>query len=721
MKYAILLLLLCTCILSLTAQNANWLNYTSGNDITCTVEEGNFIWVGTTGGLVKLNKQTGTAVFYNKANSGLPAIEVTDIAIDSQGNKWIGTGAGLSKFDGTIWSNYEPAEDVYFSVKSIAIDSLDNIWIAAEDLYKFDGINSWTNYSTQYPEVPLDYMTSLAFDHQGRLLVGTWNGLGKFNGTLWTFQTNQQIMPNSYFEIEDIVVDANNYIWLETSINGLIRYNGTGWFNFTSENSDLPHNWTSALFCDNQNNIWVGTEPGYLAKFNGSDWTIYSSDSNPVFTNSVSLITQDSQGNMWIGSDGLYKQAGASWTKYNTSNSGLQSNYISEVYTDSQNTLWANDGYGLNKLAYGTWTKYTTENSELPENNNRRFDSDNNGNLWFISNTSTTYNSKVVKFDGTNWTIFNSLNSVLPLSVHCLTVDNLNNVWASGDNNDVYKYDGVSWAQQSSPPSPNVDNIYNLQSDAQNRIWAFMGYTGIAVFEGNDWTLYTYADAGIQLGTYLCSYVDSQGHAWVGTKEGLIKFDGENWTSYTTSNSAMPYGFVTAICVDNQNNLWLRCCDDSVSGYLVKFDGLNWTSYSTSNSPLTSTGINSLAADNYNNIWIGTEFGGISVYNETGIVANEDDTHTPIAVSQIKAYPNPCSASSDVTFELNSKTKGNIALDIYNLKGQKVKSYSMKGETRVIRWDKTDNYNKKVAPGMYLYKITSGDIRKTGKLIILKM
>ena len=63
--------------------------------------EGNNIWVGTAGGgLVKIDKTTGIALFYNKANSGLPDNYVNSIAIDGAGNKWIGTmWGGLSVYN----------------------------------------------------------------------------------------------------------------------------------------------------------------------------------------------------------------------------------------------------------------------------------------------------------------------------------------------------------------------------------------------------------------------------------------------------------------------------------------------------------------------------------------------------------------------------------------------------------------------------------------------
>jgi ligand-binding sensor domain-containing protein len=64
-----------------------------GKDIRCLADEGDYLWVGTVGGgLVKLNKSTGEFIVYDKWNSKLPSITMLRaIAIDGQGNKWIGT------------------------------------------------------------------------------------------------------------------------------------------------------------------------------------------------------------------------------------------------------------------------------------------------------------------------------------------------------------------------------------------------------------------------------------------------------------------------------------------------------------------------------------------------------------------------------------------------------------------------------------------------------
>jgi len=63
-------------------------------------------WVGTHGGVVKWNPQTGTYTKYT-APDGLADNVVYAIAIDTEGNKWFGTPGGASRLaaDGT-WITY---------------------------------------------------------------------------------------------------------------------------------------------------------------------------------------------------------------------------------------------------------------------------------------------------------------------------------------------------------------------------------------------------------------------------------------------------------------------------------------------------------------------------------------------------------------------------------------------------------------------------------------
>ncbi len=54
------------------ATNPKWFNYTSGDEIMALAEEGDYLWVGTFGGPVNLNKIKGEGVFFSSIKLFLP-------------------------------------------------------------------------------------------------------------------------------------------------------------------------------------------------------------------------------------------------------------------------------------------------------------------------------------------------------------------------------------------------------------------------------------------------------------------------------------------------------------------------------------------------------------------------------------------------------------------------------------------------------------------------
>ena len=47
------------------SQNPEWINYTNGDEINAIEMEGDYIWVGTRGGLVKVDTLSGNAIFFD--------------------------------------------------------------------------------------------------------------------------------------------------------------------------------------------------------------------------------------------------------------------------------------------------------------------------------------------------------------------------------------------------------------------------------------------------------------------------------------------------------------------------------------------------------------------------------------------------------------------------------------------------------------------------------
>lgn len=110
-----------------------------------------------------------------------------------------------------------------------------------------------------------------------------------------------------------------------------------------------------------------------------------------------------------------------------------------------------------------------------------------------------------------------------------------------------------------------------------------------------------------------------------------------------------------------------------------------------------------------------------NVHSNGGGVSN-DDINSPVAFTELKGnYPNPFNPETTIRYSV--KEAGPVAIEIYNLKGQLVKSLvsddKAAGEHSVI-WKGTDNNNRPVSSGVYFYKMSAGKYSSTKKMIMMK-
>jgi len=112
-------------------------------------------------------------------------------------------------------------------------------------------------------------------------------------------------------------------------------------------------------------------------------------------------------------------------------------------------------------------------------------------------------------------------------------------------------------------------------------------------------------------------------------------------------------------------------------------------------------------------------------YQEYSIVRFEEDLseqNAPVILNLKKNYPNPFNPTTTIEFSLN-KSSENLNLEIYNVKGQKVKTlYRGKAEagTHTFIWNGTDNSNNPVSSGIYFYRLKSDKKLETKKMLLLK-
>ena len=320
--------------------------------------------------------QTTDWTVYNTSNSELPYNWVWDIAIDTQGNKWIGTGTlapgssarGLVKYDGENWTMYNTSNSELpcNNILDLAFDDQGNLWIATGvgftslgGLAKFDGVN-WTVYNTSNSGLPRDLVTALAFDAQGNTWIGTYQGgVAKFDGENWTiYNTSNSGLP--YNSIWALAFDGQGNLWSGTTepicgseAGGLAKFDGQNWTVYNKANSELPSNDVWDLAFDAQGSLWIGTgddfnpQGGGLAKFDGENWTVYHTSNSPLTWHMVVSLAFDARQNLWMGmasahtsTGGVAMFDGENWLVFNEWNSGLPHVTATGVALDLEGNLW---------------------------------------------------------------------------------------------------------------------------------------------------------------------------------------------------------------------------------------------------------------------------------------------------------------------------------------------------------------------------------------------
>jgi flagellar hook assembly protein FlgD len=87
----------------------------------------------------------------------------------------------------------------------------------------------------------------------------------------------------------------------------------------------------------------------------------------------------------------------------------------------------------------------------------------------------------------------------------------------------------------------------------------------------------------------------------------------------------------------------------------------------------------------------------------------------------MNAFPNPFNPNTTLRYSL--KEAGKVRIEIYNLKGQMVRSFSNDHSSPgyyQVNWDGKDAMGRKVSSGVYMYRMVSGRYHSTKKMVLAK-
>lgn len=296
------------------------------------------------------------------------------------------------------------------------------------------------------------------------------------------------------------------------------------------------------------------------------------------------------------------------WTSFTASiPSGTTASQENVIFIDNSNNKWVGfvsaspSALSLAKYdnASSTWSYWNRISMSLSVSLNvKAIEQDNSGNIWIGSTNG------LVKYDGTNFTLFNTTSGLPNNSITCLEFSN--NMLYIGTQNGLSRYNGSTFTNYTVANTlfP-LTTILDVKAENANTIWA-TGLNSLVKFYINSSftsTSYTSAVATTSLSKI---YIDAAGTKWISSYGGIVKYDNVNFTYFNTlyPNYLGSINFDVADIGKGPNNGVVMTNSSNTSPYVrcaVEF--LSSGNYTIYNSPPGSNVGTSFEIDGAGKLW----------------------------------------------------------------------------------------------------------------------
>ena len=280
---------------------------------------------------------------------GLPQNFVRALAQTKDGYLWVGSDAGVSRFDGARFVSFGLPEGFQAGpVQALLGDSRGALWIGSVGT----GLGRWqngrfTSFTTQ-DGLPSDSVDALAEDSQGRLWVGTEAGLA-----VWDNQRLRRYNSSGPLAGKPITALFSNHrgsVWIGAKGAGLFELRGGELFQVRDPDFDYLLQDPHCVLVDHEGRIWVGAGDDSVLYREAGHWRPYRLPRH-LARHYVSALAEDPDGTVWAGSvsEGLFQFKHGKLVAINAS-SGLSDNLVEALLVDREGRLWVGTHGGLNQL-----------------------------------------------------------------------------------------------------------------------------------------------------------------------------------------------------------------------------------------------------------------------------------------------------------------------------------------------------------------------------------
>jgi len=531
----------------------------SHNQVQTLFLDGDVLWIGTYGGLNRLDLRTQEIRVYKNIPGDRRSLGhdlIIAIAKDSRGRIWAGTQNGLyclvDEEKGHFLSYLPDPEQPsgpdrtgalpHNIVRSLYLDNLGRLWVGttAGGLSLYDAASdaffTWRLEDDNPQSLPGNAVMSITQDREGLFWLGVWGG-----GLVSTRNPSEGIFQT--WTLEDLRIYTVN-----AQETGLVRAGtwGGGLFELDPESRSitryehnespgaLSNNVVYSMLLDEAGEFWVGTNGGGLNRVNRNEgyYSAHLHDpQNPgsLSAGKVTAVLEDTEGRLWVGvyNGGLnrYDPESQAFVRYANSGNNPQSlpnDIINSIFQDGRGRLWVatNGGLGL----------YRPETDDFE--------------TWPYAGTSQDP-------------------AALPDAIiYSLAESPDQRLWVGMYSEGLALLDTETRNLTHYPADPEGDQgppdglVYRLGYDNEGRLWAGTN-KGLAIFNGDSFEHFSYNPEnprGLSSDTVRNLFRDSQGRMWLATTGGgLLRRDpGQQQFQLYTRNQGLPSNSIRSIVEDSR-------------------------------------------------------------------------------------------------------------------------------------------------------------------------
>src|ERR1700733_2227116 len=570
------------------------------NEVHAIVQtENEFLWVGTDAGLARFDGKRFTPI--NISGGVAQQIPVQSLLVTPEGDLWVGTDAGLARlpraaldhFDRALVTMYHVGAGISDQILCMHRSRAGTLWIGGSGgLYRFDRGNFFSI-------IPRDTISRIEERSDGHLLIITGHGLVEWDGS--------RIIPHP--EIAQKLGVATNGIF-----HAFEDQKGVTWF---CTNKGVARSVGGRI---------TTLEPYGLP--HGGAWRVY----------------EDQQGNIWVvAQSGLFRANATSLEPM----PGLEPRF---AYSDREGDLWVCvENEGLVRFKDRAIRMYTTSDG-LPNNRVRTVLQSHDGTLWVGNNC-----GGVSRFDGKRFQNYNEQDGLSNSCVFAMAEDTEHNLWIGTWGGTLYRFRDDHFTQYGEQQGLPSNIVVCILAARDGSLWiATLG--GLSHMQNGNFRNYSVAD-GLSSDLITTVYQDRSSTIWVGTSLGVDRLIGDR--------------FVTVPRDAGSSNSMFRNLREDSAGDLFAFSEINGISRAENDrfvSVSETLAWGSMIESGSHDLWLGGRQGIFRVA-AGGLRQVEQDRESPLDYSSFGPDDGMISTECDGLGQPNMAITSDDTLWVATVKG----------------------------------------------------